>query len=336
MIQVKKFVFLIGFAALLVSCSHNPLKIDVSGVKVDLKIKHLETDLLDVKPGELPAFVPELKKAYGDFFDIFTYQMIGIGGSDQPDFYGLLNKFVSDTLIQDLKKKVPEKIDTVKMRNELLDAFKHYRYYFPEKEIPAVYTCISGFNQSVVTSTHLMGVSLDKYLGEESEYYKRLGLPLYKRRNMTPQRMVPEMLYAWGITEWPMPDKADNLLSEMIYNGEIMYYMDAMFPAMNDTLKIGFTKKQLDFCKESEAEMWTYLAGQKLLFTTDRMHIKRFIDDSPYTASFTEKSPGRTGIWLGWQIVRSYMKNHPDVKLPDLLKNQDYQGILNQSGYQPE
>jgi len=65
------------------------------------------------------------------------------------------------------------------------------------------------------------------------------------------------------------------------------------------------------------------------------MSIKRFIDDGPFTAPFTEDSPARTGAWLGWQIVRSYMKKHPDVKLPELLRNQDYQGILNQSGYQP-
>lgn len=335
MIQVKKFIFLVGFAALLVSCSHNPLKIDVSGVKVDLTIKHLDADLLKGNGVDLQKEVPELEKSYGDFFKLFTYQMIGIGGPDQSDFYDMLNKFVADTLIQDLRKRVPEDIDTVEMRDELTDAFKHYKYYFPEKEIPNIFTCISGFNQSVVTSTDLIGVSLDKYLGAGNEYYRRLGLPGYKRRNMTPQRMVPEMMYAWGVTEWPIPDKADNLLSEMIYNGEIMYFMDAMFPGLNDTLKIGFTKRQLDFCQASEAEMWTYLAGQKLLFTTNRMHIKRFIDDSPYTASFGEKSPGRTGIWLGWQIVRSYMKTHPDAKLPDLLKNQDYQAILNQSGYQP-
>jgi hypothetical protein len=335
MIQVKNFIFLMGLAALLASCSHNPLKINVSGVKADLKIKHLDADLLNVKPDELSASVPELKKAYGDFFDIFTYQMIGIGGTDQPDFDGMLIKFVTDTLIQDLKKKVPEIIDTTKLRDELTGAFKHYKYYFPEKEIPDIYTCISGFNQSVVTSTNLVGVSLDKYMGAESEYYKRLGLPLYKRRNMTPQRIVPEMMYAWAVTEWPKPDKAENLLDQMIYEGQMMYFVDAMLPDLNDTLKMGYTKKQLDFCKGSEAEMWTYLAGQKLLFTTNRMHVKRFIDDSPYTASFTEKSPGRTGVWLGWQIVRSYMKNHPETKLPDLLRNQDYQGILNQSGYQP-
>jgi uncharacterized protein YjaZ len=81
--------------------------------------------------------------------------------------------------------------------------------------------------------------------------------------------------------------------------------------------------------------MWTYLAEHKQLYSTDRMSIKRYIDDGPYTASFSEGSPARTGIWLGWQIVRSYMKQNPEVKLADLLNNNNFQSILNQSGYQP-
>ena len=81
--------------------------------------------------------------------------------------------------------------------------------------------------------------------------------------------------------------------------------------------------------------MWTFLAEHKLLFSTDRMSVKRFIDDGPYTSAFTDQSPARTGAWLGWQIVRSYMKQNKDVKLADLMNNTDFQGILNNSEYQP-
>lgn len=335
MLTMKRFVFLMILALLAVSCSHNPLKVNISGVKIDLKIKHFDVDLLKLTPEDLPQAIPELKKSYGDFFDIFTYQMISIGGSDQPNFTEMLTKFVSDTLIGQLKKEAAAKIDTLRFRNELELSFRHYRYYFPQKQIPVIYTCISGFNQSVVTSTNLIGVSLDKYLDSRSPFYERLGLPLYKRRNMNPAMMVPDMMYAWAITEWPQTGKSDNLLSEMIDEGKVMYFVDAMLPELDDTLKIGFTRKQMDFCRKNEAQMWTYLAEHKMLFATDRMSIKRFMDDGPYTAAFSQESPGRAGTWLGWQIVRSYMKNHSEVTLADLLLNQDFQGILNRSGYQP-
>ncbi|MFA5326415.1 MAG: hypothetical protein WC384_01360 [Prolixibacteraceae bacterium] len=332
---MKKNVFLFCLILALVSCSRNPLNVNVSNVKVDLKIKHLDVDLLHLKKEQIPDAIPVLKKKYGDFFDIFTYRMIAIGGTDQENFPEMLNAFVSDTLIQDLVDKVAEKIDTVELHNDLETAFKHYKYYFPEKEVPSIFTCISGFNQSVVIAENLIAVSLDKYMGSDSRYYAQLGLPAYKRRNMHFKKLVPDMMFGWAKSEWPKSDNANNLLSQMIHEGKIMYFMDAMFPELNDTLKIGYTKKQFDFCKQQQASMWTYLAEHKELFSTDRMTIKRYIDDGPYTATFTDASPARTGVWLGWQIVRSYMKEHPEVKLGELLSNQDFQGILNQSGYQP-
>jgi len=320
---------------LVLACTRNPLKINVSNISVDLKIKHFDVDLLKLKKDQVANSIPELKKSFGDFFNIFTYRMIGIGGTEQENFPEILYSFISDTLIQKLQVEVAEKIDTIQLRKDLEDGFKHYKYYFPEKAIPVIYTCISGFNQSVVISENLIGISLDKYLGAKSIFYEQLGLPGYKRRNMYQARMVPDMLYAWALTEWPNAENTNNLLSQMIQEGKMMYFLDAIQPDLNDTLKIGFTEKQLDFCEKNEAKMWTYLAEHKMLFTTDRMNIKRFIDDGPYTAAFTDESPGRTAVWLGWQIVRSYMKQNPEVKLSDLLNNQDFQSILNQSGYQP-
>lgn len=332
---MKRIFFLLCLTIVLGSCSRNPLKINVSTVEIDLKIKHLDVDLLKLTQGEIQSAIPTLKASYGGFFDIFIYRMIAIGGSEQENFHELLYSFVSDSLISKLETNVAEKVDTVLLRKELTMAFKHYKYYFPAKELPVIYTCISGFNQSVVTAEKIIGVSLDKYLGADSHFYQQLALPIYKRRNMHPKKIVPELMYAWGVTEWPKVDNGNSLLSQMIHEGKMMYFLDAMLPDLPDTLKIGYTKKQLDYCSKNEALMWTYLAENKLLYSTDRMSIKRFMDDGPYTSAFTDQSPGRTGAWLGWQIVRSYMKQNKEAKLADLMNVTDFQLILNQSGYHP-
>ena len=332
---MKRFFLLLCFTVILISCTRNPLKINVSTISLDLKIKHLDVDLLKLKQDQVVAAIPVLKSSHGEFFDLFTYRMINIGGTEQENFPEMLYSFVSDTLIRELETNVAENIDTIQLRKNLEFAFRHYKYYFPEKEIPIVYTCISGLNQSVVTAEKLIGISLDKYLGTNSRFYKQLGLPVYKRRNMHPEKIVPDAMYAWAVTEWPKSDNANNLLSQMIHEGKMLYFMDAMLPEISDTLKIGFTKKQLDYCRKNEASMWTFMAEQKLLFSTDRMSIKRFIDDGPYTTPFTDQSPARTGAWLGWQIVRSYMNQNKDVELADLINNADFQMILNQSGYRP-
>ena len=332
---MKRFFLSLSLIVILFACHRNPLKVNVSAISVDLKIKHLDVELLKLKQDQIPTDIPELKRTFAEFFDIFTYRMISIGGSDQEKFQESLYSFISDTLIRKLELKVAEKLDTTQLRDELETAFKHYRYYFPQKNIPIIYTCISGFNQSVVTSENLIGISFDKYMGAESPFYEKLGLPEYKRRNMHPAKIVTDVMYAWAVTEWPKAEQTNNLLSHMIKEGKMMYFVDAMLPGKHDTLKIGFTEKQFDFCMKNEASMWTYLAEHKHLYSIDRMTIKRYMDDGPFSASFTNESPARTGVWLGWQIVRSYMKQHPETKLADLMNNQDFQGILNQSGYQP-
>lgn len=332
---MKRFFYLVGIAVIMIACVRNPLKINVSDVDLDLRIRHLDHDLLKLNKDQISERLPELKAAYGEFFSIFTYEMIAIGGDEQENFVEMLNSFVADSMIRGLVDSVAEKVDTVFLRKELEQAFRHYRYYFPGKPIPNIYTCISGFNQSVVTSENVIGISLDKYLGAKSSYYQQLALPLYKRKNMNPVNMIPDVMYAWAMTEWPKADQSNTLLSQMIQEGKMMYFIDALLPDLHDTLKIGYSKEQLQFCESNEGRMWTYLAEHKLLFASERMSVKRFIDDGPYTSVFSDKSPARTGVWLGWQIVRSYMKQNPKVKLEELLTNSDFQAILNQSGYQP-
>lgn len=331
---MKRIVFFTLIGIFLISCNRNPLKIDVSEVDLKLEINHFEEDLKKFPFDS--SFVKTLDIRYGEFFKIFTHRMIWIGGIEEEGFIDNLEKFASDTLIEKLNGLVDKKIDHEKLESDLETAFKHYKFYFPEKEVPEVSTCISGFNQSIVTAGNIIGISLDKFLGTNCQYYPQLGLPEYKRKRMNPYNIVPEVMKAWAITEFPKSEHSSNLLSHMIFQGKIMYFVDAMLPAMHDTLKIGYTAKQLNFCKAGEAGMWTFLAEHKLLFSSQRMDVKRYIDDGPYTNSFTTESPGRTGVWLGWQIVRAYMKKNETVTLSQLMNNHNYQEILSQSGYHPD
>jgi hypothetical protein len=152
---------------------------------------------------------------------------------------------------------------------------------------------------------------------------------------MHPARIVPEAMYAWCMTEFPFEGYGPQLIDRMIYEGKLLYLLDATLPGTPDSLKIGFSQKQLAFCADRENAMWTYLAEHKMLFSNERMDIKRYTDDAPYTSSFTADSPGRTGCWLGWQIVKAYMKKNPGMTIPELMEEKDCRKILNYSAYQP-
>jgi len=58
-----------------------------------------------------------------------------------------------------------------------------------------------------------------------------------------------------------------------------------------------------------------------------------FIDT---TIQVGEKCPGRIGQWIGWEIVKEYMKENKEVSLPELMDMGDAQRLFKESGYKPK
>ncbi|WP_167613062.1 hypothetical protein [Maribellus sediminis] len=319
------------------ACKRNPLKVDISNIETEAEFVRFSDQLFNFEGKDTLVAMADLSNEYPDFFNLFTYRIINIGGIGEDNFPDLIKLFLTDTTIQEVRLKTETVFgNQKKLEKQIKKAFKYFAFHFPDKEIPAVYTYISGFNQSIVTAENLVGISLDKYLGRDCKYYQQLNTtPQYKILNMRPERIIPEMAYAWGITEFENPDIATNLLGNMIQKGKIMYLVDAMLPTTSDSLKIGYTTEQLNWCEMNEVPMWTYLIEKKMLYSNKRMDIVRYINDAPTTSGFPLESPGRTGVWIGWQIVRQYMKKHPEVTLQQLMENNDFQKILNESEYDP-
>jgi hypothetical protein len=133
-------------------------------------------------------------------------------------------------------------------------------------------------------------------------------------------------------------DNDKTLLSKMVYNGKILYFMDQILPNVADSIKIGYTTQQINWCTDFKATIWAYLLEQNLLYETDDQKIQTYINEAPFTPQLGEhnQSAPKIGVWTGWQIVREYMERHPEVTLQQLMANQDAQKILNDSKYRPK
>jgi hypothetical protein len=334
---MNKSLLLILLIIILICCQRNPLLVDVTGIDIKLNVKRLDRDIFRITPDSKQIAIKELRQSYGSFFDAYNENVIALGNPADSLYPIYLNKFLSDSIRVQSRLKIDSVFrDISAIEKKLEDGFRHYKYYFPHKTIPQIITIISGFNQSVVMTNNAVGISLDNYLGADCPFYVMLGLPEYKRENMNCGRIPFDVLYSWALSEFEFDESNNNLISNMIYQGKMIYFLDAMFPGEPDDIKIGFQSRRLGWCKKNEAGMWTYLVEHNLLFDTDRMTIVRFVNPAPFTSSFTKDSPGRTGVWLGWQIVRKYMKKNPGITLPALMLENDYQKILNDSGYSPE
>jgi len=323
-------------ALLMLSCNRNPLKINVSDITDQVKIVRFDQELKSLGKNPYLDQLKNFREKHAAFTDLFTGHIIRIGNIDEEEFTSAIHAFLNDTMIASLYGVVEERFtDFSKIEKELTQAFKHYRYYFPTKPLPAIYTCISGFNESAFVTEGIIGVSLDKYLGPQTAYYQMLGFPRYKQRKMIPCMIPSDVMYVWAMGEFEMGENATTLLDHMVHEGKMLYFMQAMIPSAHDSLLIGYTSKQVEWCKKNETQMWTYLIEKEMLYSTKQMDIVRYVNDGPQTSGFPAESPGRTGAWLGWQIIRKYMKRNPGITLAGLMANNNYQEILNASAYLP-
>ena len=318
------------------SCNQNNLKIDISNVDVSISIKRFEQDLFAINEDSIIESIDYLEHKYPDFFNLYNYEIIRIGGTNNIEFVGRMNLFLNnETVISSYQKSKEVFSDISMLENELSDAFKHYKYYFPEKEIPQIISYVSGFNHQIVVADNLIGIGLDKYLGRNCKFYSQLGLPRYLMYKMHPKKIVSDCMLAWARSEFVFDDSINNLLSYMVYEGKLMYFLDAMLPNQSDTIKIGYSLKKLKWCKTNEENMWMFLIDKDLLFSHKSSDINRFINDGPFTAVFLKDSPARTGVYIGWQIVKLYMKNNPEISINNLMNENNYQKILSLSKYNP-
>jgi len=323
--------------ALLCSCGSNSFDVDVSKVNVSLDIQRFDQAiaLLDkANPG--PGAVL-LAQKYGAFAELYSVNIIKVGSMYNADYPQNLKMFLSYEVFDDINEQIVQtfgKGDEV-FRPALTNAFKHFKYYFPIKEVPVIYTFNGGFNQSVVIDSAMLGIGLDKYLGSSVALYKRLEVEQFKKSAMIPAKIAPDCMQAIFESEFPFNFATENLLSSMIHEGRKMYFVKAMIPDLADTTMWGFTTIQMDFCGSFEGNMWSYLVDNKLLFDSDYMTIKRFTSEGPFTTAFSKDSPARAASWIGFRIVCSYMEHNPGLSLQDLLAETDYQKIMNKAKYNP-
>jgi gliding motility-associated lipoprotein GldB len=307
-----------------------------------MKIERFDQELGSIQPDEISEKVPALRKKYTWFFDDYMEKIISVGLVNDTVYYTNLKSIIQNKDYLELKSTVDKTFPNLKQQEEEINrAFKYIRYYYPKQKLPRLISFLSGFAVQTPIGNDYIGIGLDMFLGKSgSRFYPALrqSIPGYIVRRFNPQNISPRVIESFIREEmFPDQDSDRNLLSKMIYNGKILYLMDAVMPQTNDSLKIGYTKEQLEWCSENEASIWAYLLQNELLFESDYMKIQKYLAEAPFTPGVGENSSSapKLGIWTGWQIVRKYMEKNPEISLQQLMLEKDSQKILTDSNYKP-
>ncbi len=320
--KIKKLLLSASILYWISACqpSDNQLKVDVSKIPAKVVVKRFDQDFFGNKPEQFS----EIQKKY-------PYLL-----SDKvPDSVWI--KKMQDSLLLELKKQVDSVYpDFEAYKKPVENLFKHIKYYQKDFKEPVIVTIYSDWNYMTraVYADSLELLSLDNFLGADNPMYK--GIPQYIRQNLIPERIPVEI--ANSITEQQVkPVKKNTFLDRMIYYGKKLYLLDAYLPETADSLKIGYTEKKLQWAYDNEKYVWEYFVEQKLLYNHGKNLDMRFLNTAPYSKFYTEEdmnSPGRIGQFIGWQIVRSFMKKNK-VSLQKMMQMPEEE-IFKQSKYKPK
>ncbi len=305
------------------SCSSNPLDVDVSDIEVDMKVDRMEQELF-ASGKQFTVVNDELWSKYGMLYEAFLIDMLGEVPPNNPQAPVSLESFVNhpdmQKIYQDMKAEFSN-FSSYEMQIE--EAFKYYKYYFPDSLVPDLVTFYSNFNANVFPYQNRIGIGLDMYLGTDHELVTSLPndiFPQYLKDKMDAKYLVADVMKAWLMNRFfDELQEGDDFLSSIVTLGKVMYLLDAMLPFEEDYIKFGCSAEQLEWCKYQEQNIWKTIVDEKVLYSKDKAVILQYVSEGPFTKGMPHESPGRVGVWLGWQIVRDYVEQN-EVSVLELLK----------------
>ena len=329
-------LFLLSIVLVMTGCTGNPLEVDISGVDLSIKLERFDQDLFEMDQDTMNAAIGAMYSQYGDFFDVFNVHVISIGQASSRRYSSHLSMFINDPTNREVYEYTGQIYsNTSELEAELSDGFRHYLYHYPDSVPPRVVAYVSRFNEGLFTVGHFIGLGLDQYLGSDCEYYQQMGTPTYLAQKKEPVRVPVDVMYAWATQLYPYNDSLDNVLSRMIYHGQLAWFVGAMYPELEEQLNMGFTDDQMKWCRNNEKQMWTHLVEEKLLFSSEPLNIRKLVEDAPYTNFYTSESPGRAAVWQGWQIVNAFVERNPKLSVQEVMSQRNYQELLRLSRYNP-
>lgn len=331
----------LSFVSLLFfSCKHDVLDIDTKNVEMEnIVIKRLDKDIFSLNSLNISQKTKEYEVKYGQFYNRYISSIINTGGTKDSLYTKSLLSFINDkdmnSAYGDLKKAYSDN-DVELIGDELTEVVKRFKVFFPDKKTPKQFvTFMSGFNYNVVYVDSTLAVGLDMYLGSDNLYYKMLQYPKFQTHAMNKNYVVSDMVRGWLITEFDNADPVNTLVNHMVFYGKIYYLTDALLPQTPDSIKFNYTAKQVDYCNQYEKNLWGFFAKDNKLFNNDMKLVSEYTGEAPFTRSISKECPPRIIMWLGRQIVKSYMENNSSATLQDLVNEKDAQKILSKSKYKP-
>lgn len=337
-------VFALILMVFVASCDNGSKQPDVSDIKIALKAQRLDRDLAALDTIQLAAGLQILAPQYPEFLNFYldTLMGFGINGNYTDSSHGInkgLKTFLTHKdyrgLLDTVAKHFP---DTKKEDEELTKGFQYLKHYDSNFKVPKVIYFVSGLNNwgAFTYGDDIIGVGLDMFLGKSYPFYTSVGIPDYMGNKLEADYIPVAVFKAIYENRTPFVPENKTLLDMMIQKGKELYFLDKVIPFSKDGVKIGYTEQQMEWAAKNESLVYNFFIHENFLYEKNWQKILRYVTDGPTSAGIPD-SPGNIGAWMGWQIVKAYMNEHPKMSLQDLINdNTEARVFLQESKYKPK
>lgn len=322
---------------LLASC--NDKTPDVSNIKVELPVERYDKLMYAIDTNNVAE---GLKKAYAQqpgITNVFIAQVLQLHepySDTSKMLQEAMRSFLTHT--QQLKDSVWEKFDkNTEWTKGVENGLKYVKYYFPQYKVPKLIAFIGDLSGREIFTQEGLAIGLDYYMGKDFSYYLdpviQTQIPTYLSRRFSVEYLPTNCMQAVVDDLYPDTSFSKPLIEQMVEKGKRYFMLDKFLPKTNDTLKLQYTKEQLDWCYKNEKDIWKFFLDGDLLYSTDPS-TSNFVSEGPNTQGMPQDSPGNIGLFVGWRIVQKYAEKHPDITIQQLMKISSKE-IFNEAKYKP-
>lgn len=302
---------------------------DIHGIEIELNTERLDQKLFKIRTREDLKSLLDQNYAFSEIFlarSQYPHDSIFINR-----FYNLLRNSSIDTLWRETQGKFGDLHEIIQQYE---NAFKRIKYFYPDFIPPKIQFVFTGLTHDMYVSDSLIIIGLDYYLGDDATY-RPLNVPEYILKRYRKENIVPNTLLLLSEKYNNIDIRDKTLLAEMIFYGKAYYFSKQMLPCVPDSIFLGYTTREMKDIFYSQEIIWATFIENEALFDTNHLVKDKFISERPKTFEIGQNCPGRIGRWIGWEIVKSYMKNYSGHSLPELMKNSDSRMIFERSGFKP-
>lgn len=273
----------------------------------------------------------QMKRDYPQETSILYENVLSLGSSNAPEMENKIYTVYADTTLRKVVRDVEKKFRDVSFIEDSLNiAFSWLKRQIPTLRIPTIYTQISALNQSIVVSDSIVGISLDKYLGEDYPLYAQYYYP-YQRHTMSAGRIVPDVLFYYLCSEYINKQAPATFAERLINVGKIQWIVYKAVGYKNLGTAMGYTKDEAEWMENNESKVWYYMINNRLL--SQKSGPEHELLDGDYLRNYFHTNvPAYMPMWMGARLVGNYMKENKGTTALELL-NCDYKRIYETAGF---